>query len=201
MNRRDAIRLLAAGATLPFASEKMLAMLQEARAKIGTPPGPRTLNSHQFETVQTIAEMILPRTDTPGATDIGASEFIDLILTEWYNHEERDRFLIGIADVDSRSQLLFSRDFVACSPIQQADILTALGEKMMEDSTLARQGLHGDWASRRGEDFYTMLRRLTLTAYFTSEAGATQALHFEIIPARHDGCAQEESIKEVSERR
>jgi hypothetical protein len=198
MNRRDAIRLLAAGATLPLASGKMLAMLREARAQVGTPPSPRSLNPHQFETLKTIAEMILPRTDTPGATDVGATEFVDLILTEWYTDAERDRFLSGIADVDSRSQSLFAKDFIACSSIQQADILTALGEKMMEDLSRSNQDRHGDWAARQGDSFYTMLRQLTLTAYFTSEAGATEALHFEIIPASHKGCAEEQPIKEVS---
>jgi hypothetical protein len=198
MNRRDAIRLLAAGATLPLASGKMLAMLREARAEVGTPPSPRSLNPHQFEIVKTIAEMILPRTDTPGATDVGVTEFIDLILTEWYSDAERNRFLSGIADVDSRSQSLFAKHFVVCSAIQQADILTALGEKMVEDGSRASTDRQGDWAAGQGDSFYTMLRQLTLTAYFTSEAGATEALHFEIIPASHKGCAEEQAIKEVS---
>lgn len=201
MNRREAIRLLATGAALPLAPAKMLAMMREARALLVIPGNPRTLNPHQYETVKTLAEMILPRTDTPGATDVGASDFIDLILTEWYSDRERDRFLSGIGDVDSRSHSLFGKDFVACSSIQQADILTALGEKMIEDAPhQERQARNGDWASRPAESFYPMLRRLTLTAYFTSEAGATEALHFEIIPATHNGCAQEQPIKEVSER-
>jgi hypothetical protein len=46
-------------------------------------------------------------------------------------------------------------------------------------------------------DFYPMLRRLTLVAYYTSEAGATEELHFEIIPERHDGCAQVAPDKEA----
>jgi hypothetical protein len=37
-----------------------------------------------------------------------------------------------------------------------------------------------------------MLRRLVLTAYYTSEAGATQELHFEMIPDRYEGCAAPE---------
>jgi Gluconate 2-dehydrogenase subunit 3 len=201
MNRREAIRFLATGAALPLAPAKMLAMLREARAVVAALASPRTLNPHQYETVKTIAEMILPRTDTPGATDVGAGDFIDLILTEWCSNEERTRFLSGIGDVDSRAQSLFGKDFVSCSPIQQADILTALGEKMVEElPRAAGPEWHGDWASRHGESFYTMLRRLTLTAYFTSEAGATEALHYEIIPATHNGCAEEQAVEEVSER-
>jgi hypothetical protein len=40
-----------------------------------------------------------------------------------------------------------------------------------------------------------MLRRLTLTAYYTSEAGATEELHFEMIPGRHAGCVEIETSK------
>jgi len=40
------------------------------------------------------------------------------------------------------------------------------------------------------------MRRLTLTAYYTSEAGATKELHFEIIPGSYEGCASEHSENE-----
>ena len=37
-------------------------------------------------------------------------------------------------------------------------------------------------------NFYADFRRLALTAYYTSEAGATQALHYEVIPEQYQGC-------------
>jgi gluconate 2-dehydrogenase gamma chain len=207
MNRREAIQLLAAGVAIPLVPGnvpgKMMALLREARAVAGTPPASHTLNAHQYATVKTMAEMIIPRTDTPGAADVGAAEFIDLILTEWSDEKERNRFLSGLADVDARSQSLFSKDFVSSSSTQQADILIALGEKLFEETPpgARAQRRQGDWASRPNESFYFMLRRLTLTAYYTSEAGATGELHFQIIPETHSGCADEKTVKEVSERR
>jgi len=195
MNRREAIRLLAAGMALPVATPSALAMLREARTVVGSKVGSdtklRTLNAHQEATVKAMAEMILPRTDTPGATDVGACEFIDLILTEWYDDSERSRFLKGLEDVDARSQSLFGKDFVGCSATQQAEILTALGEKMIAETEVVRnpRPARGDWSSRSNENFYSMLRRLTLTAYYTSEAGATEELHYEVIPDHFDSCA------------
>ena len=59
--------------------------------------------------------MIRFRRDTDkqfSASDIGATQFIDLILTEWYTQEERDRFLSGLADVDGQAQALFVEKFV-----------------------------------------------------------------------------------------
>lgn len=192
MNRREALRLLAAGAALPLAPHSLLATLREARAFLGTPDAPRTLSPHQFATVKTMAEMILPRTDTPGAADVGATEFIDLILTEWYEEEERARFVSGLSEVDARTQALFGKDFIGCAAVQQAEILTFLGEKMLEEADAVRD----EGRQRRGagpephRNFYSTLRRLTLTAYYTSEQGATAELNFQVIPDRQAGCAE-----------
>jgi glucoside 3-dehydrogenase (cytochrome c) hitch-hiker subunit len=195
MNRREALRLLVAGAALPLLPSQLLA-LREARAALGAPEAPRTLNPHQFATVRTMAELILPRTDTPGAADVGATEFIDLILTEWYGEEDLNRFMNGLGNVDERTRALFTEDFVECTPAQQSDILTALGEEMLEEVQTVRDQRH-----EAPKKFYSMLRQLTLTAYYTSEAGATAELHFEIIPERYDACAPMTAAKEVSSSR
>jgi hypothetical protein len=202
MKRREALRLLATGAVLPLTSRSLLA-LKKARLLLGDVAAtPRTLNQHQFATVKTIAEMIVPRTDTPGAADVGATEFIDLILTEWCSDEARAQFLSGLADVDSRSRTLFSKDFVECASLQQAEILTALGEKLLEEADAVRDQRLPSHSPRPElpRNFYAMLRRLTLTAYYTSEAGATSELKFEIIPDHYDGCAPVATTKEASSR-
>jgi hypothetical protein len=192
MNRREALRLLASGAALQFAPAKMLAILREARAVIAdqTNAAPRTLNSHQDATVKAMAEMILPRTETPGAEDVGVSEFIDLMLTEWYAEAERTRFLAGLSNVDAQSQTLFSKDFVECSEIQRGAILNALGEEIMAQAARRDHTLGNETEVVESQNFYSMMRWLTLTAYYTSEAGATQALHYEVIPERHAGCVE-----------
>jgi gluconate 2-dehydrogenase gamma chain len=197
MKRRELLRLLATGAAFQLAPRQLMVVLKEARALLASSSSERTLNARQEATVKAMAEMILPRSDTPGASDVGAAAFIDLVLTEWYDEEDRKRFLAGIADVDERSHAVFGKDFVDCQPIGQSQILVDLGEKMARD--IARVN---DQPVPEGEfpvdtNFYAMLRRLTLTAYYTSEAGATEELHFEIIPGSYEGCPTEHSGKEA----
>ena len=197
MDRREALRLLAAGTALQLAPRNLVAVLREARQLLASPAASRTLNPHQDATVKAMTELILPRTDTPGAADVGVSEFIDLMLTEWYEEEDRARFLNGLAEVDLRTQTLFGNNFVEGSPDQQSQILIWFGEKMIEeaDATGGRSRQRRG-SSPRSESFYPMLRRLTLTAYYTSEAGATQELHFQLIPDSHEECGEMKSANE-----
>ena len=192
MQRREVLRILATGTALHLAPAKLLVFAREVRTLMASQAAPRTLNVQQAATVTTIAELILPRTDTPGATDVGATAFIDLILTEWYDDSDRSRFLSGLADVDARSLRVFAKNFVDCSALQQSDILTDLGAQMMEEAERVRDQPPTLGEVPGGVNFYSMLRRLVLTAYYTSEAGATQELHFEMIPDRYEGCATPE---------
>lgn len=197
MQRREVLRLLATGAALQLAPGKMFALMRETRALLAEQASPRTLNAQQDAMVKAMAELIVPRTDTPGATDVGASAFIDLILTEWCEEAERASFLGGLADVDARTQNLFGKAFLDCSPTQQSQILVALGEDLQPDIAprRRRRALGGPGTV----SFYPMLRRLTLTAYYTSEAGATQELHFEIIPDHYESCSEATPVKEAQE--
>jgi Gluconate 2-dehydrogenase subunit 3 len=200
MDRRDALRLLATGTALRLVPPKLLAVLREARTLLAAQLPSRKLNSHQDATVSAMAELILPRTDTPGATEVGVSEFVDLMLTEWYDEPDRTCFLNGLAEVDLRTKALFGKNFVEASPDQQADILTWLGEKMTEEDAMGTRLRERRGSSQRSGSFYSMLRRLTLTAYYTSAAGATDELHFQVIPDSREGCAPGLSAKGGTEK-
>jgi hypothetical protein len=191
MTRRDALRLLATAAAIRTIPARARTALRSARVLLGQAAA-RTLNEQQARTVKALVDTILPRTETPSASETGAVEFIDLMLTEWYDDSERTRFLTGLADVDTRTESLFSKNFVDCSPLEQGEIVAWLGEKMTE-SSVGREEIFPENRPATSEDFYPMLRRLTLTAYFTSEVGATESLHFEIVPGRYDGCAPAEA--------
>lgn len=188
MLRRDALKLLAGAVALPLLSRDALALFQEAQDQLPAKAALRTLNPHQDAIVSTMAELIIPKTQTPGATDVRVNQFIDLILTEWYDADERDSFLTGLAGVDSLSRNLYARDFVECQPAQQSAILATLDEQFTE----ARQAsMHPGRRGRRIQpehNFFFMIKQLTLVGYYTSEAGFEDELHDEIIPSHHAGC-------------
>src|SRR5690242_21064791 len=121
MQRREALRIFAAGAVLPAFTPELFALFRQAQP----PPGYtlRTLTGHLNDTVVAMIDQIIPATDTPGAKGARVNEFIDVILTEWANDEERRNFLNGLADVDKRSNKLFGKDFASASSSQQVTLL------------------------------------------------------------------------------
>jgi Gluconate 2-dehydrogenase subunit 3 len=184
MHRRQALRLLASAATLPLLSREAFSLFQAVHEQMPEQVVLKTFNPQQNAIVTTIAELIIPQTDTPGAKAARVNEFIDLILTEWYDEEEKSTFMTGLADVDSRTHELYGKDFVDCAEKQQVEILQAL-----DDEVAAREQ---DARRRRNhppeKNFFFMMKQLTLVGYYTSQVGFEQELHGEIIPARHVAC-------------
>ena len=188
MHRREVLRLLATGTALQLAPSKWLVFSREARALVAETKSLRTLTPQQGATLKALADMIIPRTDTPGASDAGVSEFIDLVLTEGYDAPERTHFLDGLSAVDSQSRTLFAKNFIDCSTEQKGKLLTELGAKMLEAAVPGSRHRSSQRPAPPKTNFYADFRRLALTAYYTSEAGATQELHYEVIPEQYQGC-------------
>ena len=190
MDRREVLKLLAVSSALRALPAEWMATFRAIHAGLGNGPALKILNAHQDATVTAMAELILPQTSTPGAKAVRVNEFIERIVAEWYSDEDRARFLAGLAGVDARTQTLFKKDFVDVSPEQQSEILRALGDEMAQATEVLAKAPRGDRGTDREpeDNFYFMFRKLTLTGYFTSEAGFTQQLREEIIPGRFDGC-------------
>lgn len=190
MNRRDALRLFTAGVVLPAMTPELFAFYQQAHP--ASSYSLRTLNPHQNDTVVAMIDQIIPATDTPGAMGVRVNEFIDVILTEWANDEERRRFLDGLDDVDKQSNALFAKDFTAASPPQQLVLLRSMDAAA--DIIRSRPREHPPFWEPQGRDtqmqsdFFTVFKNMTLHGYYTSEIGFTRELKLQIIPGAQHGC-------------
>src|SRR5947207_2866904 len=103
MNRREVLLMLAGTAVVP---DRLLAIGRAVHQRVN--PGTlRTLSPHQNEMVATIAELIIPKTDTPGAREAGVPAFIDVMLAEWVGDEERKMFTAVLEDFDTRARSMF----------------------------------------------------------------------------------------------
>lgn len=187
MNRREV--LLALGGAAVFA-DPLLAAGRTLRSRLASGTTLKVLDPHQNETVVTIAEMIIPATDTPGATAAKVNEFVDLALGEWFDDNERAKFLQGIGELDDRSRKRFGKEFTACAPDQRTEMLQLVDAEVAGLRDADKQGMHREPTPSQG--FFQSLKRLTLLGYYTSEIGDAEELHNPIIPGRYDGCTMVE---------
>ena len=97
MRRREALKTLAAAAALPQAKKVVPAAAPPAAVVDAWKP--RILDAHQDRTVTILAELIIPRTDTPGATDAQVNRYIDQMLFG-YPVSRREEFVQGLAWLD-----------------------------------------------------------------------------------------------------
>jgi hypothetical protein len=177
MNRREVLQLLSGIAVAPMllspSPEGLWELGRVIHARLASRTG-RSLDAHQMELVTHIAELILPETDTPGATSVKVPEFIDLMLTEWYPPTERERFLEGLADIDARGRRDHGGVFLDLRAADQNALLQAL------------DGVKG--AESSAENAFATVKQLTIYGYFTSEVVMKDVIHFQMIPGRFDGC-------------
>jgi hypothetical protein len=204
MQRREMLKLLTSVATLSVIPLELTTGLEQAWAQTAMTIGMRTLSPHQDQTVIAMSEMIIPETDTPGAKGAKVNEFLDLLLTEWFDKDQADRFVAGIDGVDTLSKKRFGTDFVSSTPAQQNELMKQMdGEAaefvrmQREQAKKAEQSGKGGLPVKRGRpkvatgpyNFFYTFKKLTIFGYYTTKIGFNQELGEEIIPPGHDGCA------------
>lgn len=184
MNRRDALMRVAAmmGTTLTLPA---LADTLEASAARRVATGkPQFFSADQDALVAEMTEVIIPTTNTPGAKAAKVNEIIDVILKDCYKEKDQKRFLDGLAHTDDLSRKTYSKTFVSLDNTQRNDIM----KKLQEEAAEQRKEMASKPPAERVTPFFNFIKDLTLTGYFTSEIGATQALEYIAVPGRFQGC-------------
>jgi hypothetical protein len=187
MNRREAVSRVALllGGTLSLPT---LMALQ--RSDCSPLPGSTgfQLTSIQQKLVAEVAEMIIPKTDTPGAIEAGVPSFIEMMLADCYEQPEHLSFREGV-------DALIRSGFLDQSPMQR----TATLEQLQADTKIRmaayniQQSKMGDNEDRElmntqkmGLPYWRLMKELTLLGYFTSEAGIMGSFEYVPVPGKFE---------------
>ncbi|MBD8488627.1 gluconate 2-dehydrogenase subunit 3 family protein [Echinicola sp. CAU 1574] len=172
MNRRDAMKSMAVlfGSAL---SVSTLAVFQQGctRSKdavVGV------FGDEKTQMMAEIGDIIIPETpDSPGAKAIGIGAFMVKMLEDCYSQEDREKVSAALIYLNEKGS------FSSASPEERIAAVSDLDSKVYGKDESLDEGLG------RG---YKVIKELTLFGYFSSEAGATQALRYELVPGRFEGC-------------
>lgn len=185
MNRREILKitavLLGAGLSGSLSQQVMAGALPVAKAS------KRVFDERTRKAVAVLAELIIPKTDTPGAIEAGAPAFIEMMVGDWFDDGERKIFFDGITALDAFCRQQYQKDFLACDEAQRT---TALKDAEKAAGTYKSSAPAFDFTQKfvdRNTPFFTKLKELTVVGFFTSEVGAKQVLAYNPMPMRYDG--------------
>ena len=170
MDRRALLRnaiLLVGGSLAGLPGEALAQTAKGAKAAKDAKP-PRFFNPLQFATLAEAADIIIPRTDTPGAKDAGVPEAFDKLMINWASDERQREFTVLIEDLNKAAVLAGGKARPALPQAQRVEVVRAFDAEKL----------------RSWSPVYVKFKELVLTLYYLSEAGATKELRYELIPGK-----------------
>ena len=174
INRREAIRRAAilAGVALSPALVTFVAGAQTAATKT-------YFTSAQAAIAGAAAERILPRTDTPGAADVGVPAFLDRFYGEFMTDDERRLFVAGLDAIEAAAKAAHSGPFAGLTSAQQDAVLRAVATAQQDQNPSS----------------FGLIRSTTILGYFSSEQAAKNVLNYDPVPGRFDACIPLDQVR------
>lgn len=191
MNRRKALKNtgLLAGASVMIPS--FLALLQSCSEEQRLDWQPLFLDPEEAQFISKLVDMILPRTDTPGALDVKVDMFLDKVFAKTYNEEAQKRIRLDIAKFNADCKQTYGNVFTDLSSTDQIATL-----KAAEANSGKFNG--SVWGTAVGKQepvgFYRSIKSMALWAYFSSEEIGEKVLSYDPIPTAYQGCIPLEDV-------
>ncbi|WOI58010.1 gluconate 2-dehydrogenase subunit 3 family protein [Palleronia sp. LCG004] len=201
MNRRELLTMIAA-----VTGTSMMGA-HRAFAYQPTPVGENLFSEADAEFLDTVAETIIPATDTPGAREAGVGAFMTVYVSDCYTSREQANFREGMEQIRTRAETDYGKPFEEMSTEERQELLqTAADEaraftsrRMAEleerrEQSIDQQSAADTAADEQPEEaaepemhWFTPIQQLTLFGFFTSEVGGTEVLRYEQVPGEYIG--------------
>jgi gluconate 2-dehydrogenase subunit 3-like protein len=142
------------------------------------PAAPKVFSKDEFDFLSVLTDLIIPPTDTPGASQAGVPAYIDYVAGT--NAGRLAALREGFALLDGAAGRLRGRKFLELQLSDQIDIL-----KPLSDAVDGRQR-----AGDADVEFFRTLKNLTADGYYTSQTGLVTELGYtgNSVHARFSEC-------------
>jgi hypothetical protein len=201
LNRRDALQRVSLMLGGAISIPTIAAILDGCKSSSDAASANFALSADYKTLLSELAEVIIPKTDTPGAKEAGVGPFIEKMLKDCYSSVQQEHFQKGLAEVETEAKKL-GGSYVSLAADKKIEVMktmrdiakkeseaiVAKAKQMDSESGLAKQEQKKKNEVEVPVPFFNLLRELTTFGYFTSEPGATKALNHVPIPGRFEGC-------------
>ncbi|MDP4679835.1 MAG: gluconate 2-dehydrogenase subunit 3 family protein [Cyclobacteriaceae bacterium] len=203
MDRRKALKSISLSTGLVISSGTFLSLLQSCQEKDAINWIPVFLSKDDAITVSEIANIILPKTDLPGAIEMSVPQFIDLLMKDVFSDEQNEKFLSGLRVFNKQFEKELDSKFNEEGQEDQQSFVEKLYNLPDSDAQDVLSLVKKKEAPSGQEEKYLMysflvtVRDLTIKSYFTSEKIGEEVLSYDPVPGRQQGCVPVEEVGNV----
>jgi gluconate 2-dehydrogenase gamma chain len=165
MNRRQLLRTSLFGAAGAAAAREFPANYDESKELARADWKPSFFSDHQNQTVIVLGELIIPETDTPGATTALVNRFLDLLLAA-ETHDTQQSFLNSLAYLDGEARSRYGNALIYLPKETQVELL----EFFAYPNSLETWG-EGQTGDQGGHNHFQNIKDWIARIFFSSEAG------------------------------
>ncbi|MBU3020741.1 gluconate 2-dehydrogenase subunit 3 family protein [Aestuariibacter sp. A3R04] len=190
MNRRDLLKMITAATGVAFMGDVM------AYVEFPSVPLKNTgFTKDDVAYMNEIGEIILPRTDTPGAKDADVGSMMAVLVADCYTPALQKTFRDGLVKLNETAKEKYNKAFLLLSDKEKLALLSELdaqardynSDKGLRGVDTARPNAWGPEEVSVVPHYFSLIKQLVLFCFFTSRVGGTQVLRYDPIPTRYDG--------------
>lgn len=173
MDRRQILKyaaMLTGTALCAPVTATMLSDLSNLSDNTAASPNPAFFAADDFQLLTQIMDTILPKTDSPSASDVGVHKMMDHMFAVVFEPEYQQKFK---GQYKALRQFLESNDFSQLTPVQRT--------RLLRDLELSEKQSDAYWA-------YTDIKQQTVSYYLLSEQIAENYLNYLPIPGEYKPC-------------
>lgn len=133
----------------------------------------RFFTPEEAKCVIALCEQIIPKDESPGATEAGVIHYIDRQLSEVFYYDQ-ETYRQGIKNLDDLSAKKYSKAFEELDFDTQTRLLIAMESNQMDEK---------EWPSGKPSDFFNLVRSHTMQGFYGSpiHGGNKDFMSFEML--------------------
>lgn len=170
MNRRDALRNLA----LITGGMVLVPSCNFSQEDVLTAYDNLSITPSQSQLLASIADTIIPATDTKGAADISVEDYILVMANDCMEPEAQDTFTRGLNDINGYSKKIGGKAFQKLERAERENVIM---------QGMATQDENINHISQ----FLQTTKRLTIQGFMASEYMMTEVQQYSLIPGTYNG--------------
>ena len=147
---------------------------------------PKFFQPEEFRLLKNLVDLILPKTDSPSAAEVGVHQVIDKMVGEVYNSKDKDEFRMNFT---AFTEKLNSNGFLALKNTEEKiDFLQKLELSENPPPIESSEGKPDVKQPKSARDMLIELKQQTIAHYLTSEKIATDFLNYLPVPGAYQPC-------------